>query len=71
MCVADYAVIFFLVCKSLFLQDFHELSQKLLLWVASAESRRHKAQIADPNPDPHTIVECQTELMVCGALITE
>ncbi|KYO18535.1 nesprin-1 isoform A [Alligator mississippiensis] len=44
-------------------QDFHELSQKLLLWVASAESRRHKAQIADPNPDPHTIVECQTELM--------
>uniref|UniRef100_A0A7M4FHX4 Spectrin repeat containing nuclear envelope protein 2 n=1 Tax=Crocodylus porosus TaxID=8502 RepID=A0A7M4FHX4_CROPO len=44
-------------------QDFHELSQKLLLWVASAESRRHKAQITDPNADPHTIVECQTELM--------
>uniref|UniRef100_A0A8C8R8W1 KASH domain-containing protein n=1 Tax=Pelusios castaneus TaxID=367368 RepID=A0A8C8R8W1_9SAUR len=44
-------------------QDFHELSQKLLLGLASAESRRHKAQSTDPNSDPHTILECQKELM--------
>ncbi|XP_075782511.1 nesprin-2 isoform X2 [Pelodiscus sinensis] len=44
-------------------QDFHELSQKLLLGLANAESRRHKAQFTDPNSDPHTILECQKELM--------
>uniref|UniRef100_A0A8C3ID28 Spectrin repeat containing nuclear envelope protein 2 n=1 Tax=Chrysemys picta bellii TaxID=8478 RepID=A0A8C3ID28_CHRPI len=44
-------------------QDFHELSQKLLLGLASAESRRHNAQFTDPNADPHTILECQKELM--------
>ncbi|XP_064368021.1 nesprin-2 isoform X2 [Dromaius novaehollandiae] len=44
-------------------QDFHEQSQKLLLWLASAESRRNEAQITDPNADPHTILECQKELM--------
>uniref|UniRef100_A0A8D0H988 KASH domain-containing protein n=1 Tax=Sphenodon punctatus TaxID=8508 RepID=A0A8D0H988_SPHPU len=47
----------------LFLQDFHELSQNLLLWLASAESRRNKAQVTDPNADPHTVLECQKELM--------
>uniref|UniRef100_A0A8B9Q3V9 KASH domain-containing protein n=1 Tax=Apteryx owenii TaxID=8824 RepID=A0A8B9Q3V9_APTOW len=45
-------------------QDFHEQSQKLLLWLASAESRRNEAQITEPNADPHTILECQKELMV-------
>ncbi|XP_074986041.1 nesprin-2 isoform X2 [Caretta caretta] len=44
-------------------QDFHELSQKLLLGLASAESLRHNAQFTDPNADPHTILECQKELM--------
>ncbi|XP_074921846.1 nesprin-2 [Chelonoidis abingdonii] len=44
-------------------QDFHELSQKLLLGLASAESRRHNAQFTDQNADPHTILECQKELM--------
>ncbi|XP_067151183.1 nesprin-2 [Apteryx mantelli] len=44
-------------------QDFHEQSQKLLLWLASAESRRNEAQITEPNADPHTILECQKELM--------
>ncbi|XP_068803435.1 nesprin-2 [Struthio camelus] len=44
-------------------QDFHEQSQKLLLWLASAESRRNEVQITDPNPDPHTLLECQKELL--------
>ncbi|XP_036590172.1 nesprin-2 isoform X1 [Trichosurus vulpecula] len=44
-------------------QDFHQLSQSLLLWLASAENRRCKAQVVDPNADPHTILECQKELM--------
>ncbi|NXI70462.1 SYNE2 protein, partial [Anseranas semipalmata] len=44
-------------------QEFHDQSQKLILWLASAESRRNEAQIADPNADPHTILECQKELM--------
>uniref|UniRef100_A0A8C4VGV8 Spectrin repeat containing nuclear envelope protein 2 n=1 Tax=Gopherus evgoodei TaxID=1825980 RepID=A0A8C4VGV8_9SAUR len=44
-------------------QDFHELSQKLLLGLASAESRRHNAQFTDQNADPHAILECQKELM--------
>ncbi|XP_074146434.1 nesprin-2 isoform X1 [Sminthopsis crassicaudata] len=44
-------------------QDFHQLSQTLLLWLASAENRRCKAQVMDPNADPHTILECQKELM--------
>ncbi|XP_068947829.1 nesprin-2 [Petaurus breviceps papuanus] len=44
-------------------QDFHQLSQSLLLWLANAENRRCKAQVVDPNADPHTILECQKELM--------
>ncbi|NXK56413.1 SYNE2 protein, partial [Chauna torquata] len=44
-------------------QEFHDQSQKLILWLASAESRRNEAQITDPNADPHTILECQKELM--------
>uniref|UniRef100_A0A8C0UZ05 Spectrin repeat containing nuclear envelope protein 2 n=1 Tax=Cyanistes caeruleus TaxID=156563 RepID=A0A8C0UZ05_CYACU len=44
-------------------QDFHDQSQKLILWLASAESRRNEAQITDPNADLNTILECQKELM--------
>ncbi|XP_072485533.1 nesprin-2 isoform X2 [Notamacropus eugenii] len=44
-------------------QDFHQLSQSLLLWLASAENRRCKAQVVDPNADPHAILESQKELM--------
>uniref|UniRef100_K7E389 Spectrin repeat containing nuclear envelope protein 2 n=1 Tax=Monodelphis domestica TaxID=13616 RepID=K7E389_MONDO len=46
-------------------QDFHQLSQSLLLWLASAENRRCtvQAQVMDSNADPHTILECQKELM--------
>ncbi|XP_032200348.1 nesprin-2 isoform X13 [Mustela erminea] len=44
-------------------QDFHQLSQDLLLWLASAESRRQKAQVTDPKADPQVFLECQEELM--------
>lgn len=44
-------------------QDFHQLSQNLLLWLANAESRRQKAQITDPEADPQVLLECQEELM--------
>ncbi|XP_075568151.1 nesprin-2 [Pelecanus crispus] len=44
-------------------QDFHDQSQKLILWLASADSRRNEAQITDPNADLGTILECQKELM--------
>ncbi|XP_054826558.1 nesprin-2-like isoform X2 [Eublepharis macularius] len=44
-------------------QDFHELNQKLLLWLAGAETRRHQAQVKDLNADPHVIQESQKELM--------
>uniref|UniRef100_A0A8D2IHH5 Spectrin repeat containing nuclear envelope protein 2 n=1 Tax=Varanus komodoensis TaxID=61221 RepID=A0A8D2IHH5_VARKO len=44
-------------------QDFHEQNQKLLLWLAGAETRRHQAQVKDPNADPHAIQESWTELM--------
>ncbi|XP_064317024.1 nesprin-2 [Phalacrocorax carbo] len=44
-------------------QDFHDQSQKLILWLASADSRRSEAQIIDPNADLNTILECQKELM--------
>uniref|UniRef100_A0A7N5JX66 Spectrin repeat containing nuclear envelope protein 2 n=1 Tax=Ailuropoda melanoleuca TaxID=9646 RepID=A0A7N5JX66_AILME len=47
----------------LFLKDFHKLSQDLLLWLASAESRRQKAQVTDPDADPQVLLECQEELM--------
>ncbi|XP_053784232.1 nesprin-2 isoform X5 [Desmodus rotundus] len=44
-------------------QDFHQLSQNLLLWLASAESRRQKAQITDPKAGPQVLLECQEALM--------
>ncbi|KAM5338266.1 nesprin-2 isoform 2-T2 [Glossophaga mutica] len=44
-------------------QDFHQLSQNLLLWLANAESRRQKAQITDPRAGPQALLECQEELM--------
>lgn len=44
-------------------QDFHQLSQDLLLWLASAESRRQKAHITSPEADQHVLLECQKELM--------
>ncbi|KAM7024204.1 nesprin-2 isoform 2-T2 [Acridotheres tristis] len=44
-------------------QDFHDQSQKLILWLESAEGRRNEAQITDPNADLNTILECQKELM--------
>uniref|UniRef100_A0A8C5S430 KASH domain-containing protein n=1 Tax=Laticauda laticaudata TaxID=8630 RepID=A0A8C5S430_LATLA len=44
-------------------QDFHEQNQKLLLWLAAAETRRHQAQVQEPNADPHRIQESQKELM--------
>uniref|UniRef100_A0A2K6TJ47 Spectrin repeat containing nuclear envelope protein 2 n=1 Tax=Saimiri boliviensis boliviensis TaxID=39432 RepID=A0A2K6TJ47_SAIBB len=44
-------------------QDFHHLSQNLLLWLASAENRRQKAHVAHPKADPQALLECQRELM--------
>ncbi|XP_062974204.1 nesprin-2-like [Elgaria multicarinata webbii] len=44
-------------------QEFHEQNQKLLLWLAGAETRRHQAQVKDLNADPHTVQESQKELM--------
>ncbi|XP_036761985.2 nesprin-2 isoform X14 [Manis pentadactyla] len=44
-------------------QDFHQLSQSLLLWLASAESRRQEAHVADPEADPQVLLECREALM--------
>ncbi|XP_060030825.1 nesprin-2 isoform X4 [Erinaceus europaeus] len=44
-------------------QDFHQLSQNLLLWLANAESRRQKAHVTEPNADPQVLLECRDELM--------
>ncbi|XP_065491707.1 nesprin-2 isoform X2 [Caloenas nicobarica] len=44
-------------------QEFHDESQKLILWLANADSRRNEAQITDPNADLDTVLECQKELM--------
>ncbi|XP_031211612.1 nesprin-2 isoform X2 [Mastomys coucha] len=44
-------------------QDFHQLSQDLLLWLASAESRRQKAHVTSPEADCQVLLECQKELM--------
>lgn len=52
------------MCVCVFLKDFHELSQDLLLWLASAESRRQKARVTDPDADPQVLLECREELMV-------
>ncbi|XP_076978529.1 nesprin-2 isoform X1 [Tamandua tetradactyla] len=43
-------------------QDFHQLSQSLLLWLASAESRRQKAWVTDPKAEPKVLLECQEQL---------
>ncbi|XP_042637078.1 nesprin-2 [Orycteropus afer afer] len=44
-------------------QDFHQLSQSLLLWLASAENRRQKAHVTDAKGDPQALLECQKALM--------
>ncbi|XP_026705487.1 nesprin-2 isoform X2 [Athene cunicularia] len=44
-------------------QDFHDQSQKLILWLASADSRRNEAQVTDPNADLSTVLESLKELM--------
>ncbi|XP_073098376.1 nesprin-2 isoform X4 [Manis javanica] len=44
-------------------QDFHQLSQSLLLWLASAESRRQEAHVTNPKADPQVLLECQEALM--------
>ncbi|KAL8168823.1 UNVERIFIED_CONTAM: hypothetical protein K2H54_018598 [Gekko kuhli] len=44
-------------------QDFHETNQKLLLWLASAETQRHQARVKEPSADPHVIQESRKELM--------
>lgn len=49
---------------SVLFKDFHQLSQSLLLWLASAESRREKAHVTDPEADPQVLLACQEELMV-------
>ncbi|XP_053529343.1 nesprin-2 isoform X1 [Artibeus jamaicensis] len=43
-------------------QDFHQLSQNLLLWLANAESRRQKAQLTDPEAGPQALLGWQEEL---------
>uniref|UniRef100_A0A2K6CMW2 KASH domain-containing protein n=1 Tax=Macaca nemestrina TaxID=9545 RepID=A0A2K6CMW2_MACNE len=47
----------------LFFKDFHQLSQNLLLWLASAENRRQKAHVTNPKADPQALLECRRELM--------
>ncbi|XP_059997586.1 nesprin-2 isoform X1 [Lagenorhynchus albirostris] len=44
-------------------QDFHQLSQSLLLWLASAESRRQEARVTDPEADPRPLLACREELL--------
>uniref|UniRef100_E9QP46 Nesprin-2 n=1 Tax=Mus musculus TaxID=10090 RepID=E9QP46_MOUSE len=44
-------------------QDFHQLSQDLLLWLATAESRRQKAHVTSPEADRQVLLECQKDLM--------
>uniref|UniRef100_A0A480L0G3 Nesprin-2 n=2 Tax=Sus scrofa TaxID=9823 RepID=A0A480L0G3_PIG len=43
-------------------QDFHHLSQNLLLWLASAESQRQKAHIRDPEANHQALLVCREEL---------
>ncbi|KAM6130878.1 nesprin-2 [Pterocles gutturalis] len=43
-------------------QDFHDKSQKLILWLESADRQRNEAQITDGNADLNTILECQKKL---------
>ncbi|XP_022426107.2 nesprin-2 isoform X3 [Delphinapterus leucas] len=44
-------------------QDFHQLSQSLLLWLASAESRRQEARVTDQEADPRPLLACREELL--------
>ncbi|XP_069888116.1 nesprin-2 isoform X2 [Dipodomys merriami] len=44
-------------------QDFHQLSQNLLLWLESAEKQRQKAHATNPKADHQTLQDCQEELM--------
>ncbi|XP_059549889.1 nesprin-2 isoform X2 [Myotis daubentonii] len=44
-------------------QDFHQLSQNLLLWLASAESRRQQAHVTDPKANPQALLGCREELL--------
>ncbi|XP_021103430.1 nesprin-2 isoform X2 [Heterocephalus glaber] len=44
-------------------QDFHQWSQNLLLWLASAEDRRQKALVTDPKADHQVLLRCQKKLM--------
>ncbi|XP_023558729.1 nesprin-2 isoform X2 [Octodon degus] len=43
-------------------QDFHQQSQNLLLWLASAEDQRQKALAADLEADPQVLLHCQKQL---------
>uniref|UniRef100_A0A8C2V9P6 KASH domain-containing protein n=1 Tax=Chinchilla lanigera TaxID=34839 RepID=A0A8C2V9P6_CHILA len=43
-------------------QDFHQRSQSLLLWLASAEDQRQKALATDPEADPQLLLHCQKQL---------
>ncbi|XP_063097180.1 nesprin-2 isoform X2 [Cavia porcellus] len=44
-------------------QDFHQRSQSLLLWLASAEEQRQKALVTDPKADHQDLLRCQKQLM--------
>lgn len=44
-------------------QDFHQLSQSLLLWLESAESRRQQAHVTDPKADPRALLGCREALL--------
>lgn len=45
-------------------KDFHQRSQSLLLWLASAEEQRQKALVTDPKADHQDLLRCQKQLMV-------
>ncbi|KAM6171021.1 nesprin-2 [Erethizon dorsatum] len=44
-------------------QDFHQRSQNLLLWLASAEDQRQKALVTNPKADHQVLLHCQKQLM--------
>uniref|UniRef100_A0A8C9C6Q4 Spectrin repeat containing nuclear envelope protein 2 n=1 Tax=Phocoena sinus TaxID=42100 RepID=A0A8C9C6Q4_PHOSS len=50
-------------CSDVLFFDFHQLSQSLLLWLASAESRRQEARVTDPEADPRPLLACREELL--------
>ncbi|KAM5273601.1 nesprin-2 [Ctenodactylus gundi] len=43
-------------------QDFHQLSQNLLLWLSTAENRRQRVHVTTPEADQEVLLECQKEL---------